>query len=115
MHAPCQNSLNTLSRTQSSQAEKQTWQILLAKLPETPFDVSALLNNAPANAQVLYIQLCVALKSEFLISKTHLKACNKQNRDKLFNVIKPQILKNYVLEKVNLQYFLLCGEFTRQL
>ena len=74
----------------------------LAKLSEKPIDVSGLRNNAPANAQVVYIRLRVALKSEFLINKKHLKAHNERNRDKLFNVIKPQILKNYVLEKINL-------------
>ena len=50
-----------------------------------------------------------------LINRKHLKAHNERNRDKLFNVIKRQILKNYVLEKVNLQHFPLCGEFSRQL
>ena len=44
-----------------------------AKLPEKSFDVSGLCNNALANAHVLYIRLCIALKSEFLISKKHLK------------------------------------------
>ena len=34
-----------------------------------------------------YIHLCVALKSEFFITKKHLKPRNKRNRDNLFNVI----------------------------
>ena len=62
-----------------------------------------------------YIPLRVALKSEFLINKKHLKTHNERNRDKLLNIIKSQVLKNYVLEKVNLQHFPLCGEFSRQL
>ena len=84
----------------------------MAKLFEKPFDVSGLRNNAPANAQVVHIPLRAALKSEFLINKKQLKAHNERNRDKLFNVIKS---KSYVLEKVNLQHFPLCGEFSRQL
>ena len=47
--------------------------------------------NTPANAQVLYIRLCVALKSEFFISKKYLKPSNERNRENLFNVI------NYIL------------------
>ena len=37
------------------------------------------------------IRLCVVLKSEFLISKKHLKPRKERNRDNLFNVI------NYIL------------------
>ena len=48
-------------------------------------------HNSPANAQVLYIRMCVALKSEFFISKKYLKPRNERNRENLFNVI------NYIL------------------
>ena len=76
--------------TQSEQKNK-LGKFFLAKLPEKPSDVSCYVTIPPANVQVLYIRLCVALKSEFLISKKHLKPRNEQNRDNLFNVI------NYIL------------------
>ena len=76
--------------TQSEQKNK-LGKFFVAELPEKPFDISCFHYNTSANAQVPYILLCVALKSEFLISKKHLKRRNEQNRDNLFNVI------NYIL------------------
>ena len=84
--------------TQSEQKNK-LGTFFLAKLPEKLFDVSCLRHNTPANAQVLYKRLCFALKSEFLISKKHLKPHDERNRDNLFNVI------NYILaNQVTLYY-----------
>ena len=72
-----------MSMTQSEQKNK-LGKFFLTKFLEKQFDVSCLCYNTPTNAQVLYIWLCIALKSEFLISKKHLKPHNEQNRDNLF-------------------------------
>ena len=50
------------------------------------------------------IRLCVALKSEFFISKKHLKPRNERNRDKLFNVINYILANQVTITKKTLYY-----------
>ena len=61
-------------------------------------------HNTPANAQVLYIRLCVALKSEFFITKKHLKPRNERNKDNLFNVINYILANQVTIMKKTLYY-----------
>ena len=89
--------------TQSEQKNKLS-KFFPAELPEKPFYVSCLRHNTPQNAQVLYIRLCVALKSEFLISKKYLKPGNERNRDNLFNVINYILANQVTIMKKTLYY-----------
>ena len=65
---------------------------------------SCLRHNIPANAQVLYRRLCVALKSEFFISKKHLKPRSERNRENLFNVINYILADQVTIMKTTLYY-----------
>ena len=51
-----------------------------------------------------YIRLCVALKSEFFISKKHLKPRNEWNRNNLFNVINHILANQVTIIKKTLYY-----------
>ena len=61
-------------------------------------------HNTSANAQVLYIRLCVTLKSKLFISKKHLKPRNERNKNKLFNVINYILANQVTIMKKTLYY-----------
>ena len=113
VHAPCQNSLNTHSKAPSEQKNKLRKFFWLKFLKNLLMFLVYVQCSSKCASSLYTAAPCFEVR--IFNQQKNLKTHNERNRDKLFIVIKPQILKNYVLEKENLQHFPLCNEFSRQL